>query len=271
MSGTATSAPIPSYIAISSTETKRIAQFESSDVQTKSDIAYIRKNAPNLKTVTAFLKDYRSLTIVLNAFGMGANIQQTALIRKLLTEDPTSTSSTAHKLANPIYTRFAKAMGQFKPPPFASATNVNAIVTAMGTNNFEAAQGAQTPGMADALYFKRAVGSLTSVAQLMSDPRLLKVATIATNMPDQFGSLDYSVQVKLLSKQIDMAKFAKAGYTDKFVERFLTLNAAANSSVTDSTGASAILGGSGSSGNILSALAPAQTSSSTASILSLFA
>lgn len=268
MSGSSISA-IPIYRLVSANEGSRVVAFEKSDPQTKADIAYFTKRAPTLKSPDALLKDYRSLSIVLGAFGMKGALQQTALIRKLITEDPTSKSSVAQRLANPTYLRFANAMGQFKAQPFANQANVDAVVKAIGTQGFEAAQDAQSPGMSDALYFKRSIQSLTTITQLMSDPRLLKVAQAAANMPDQFGTLDYSFQLKLLTKQVTMKNFQNTGYVEKFVSRYLAVISASNSTAVDTTGALSILQGSGSAGNILGSLLP-QSSGGTA-VLSLFA
>lgn len=269
MSGTMALPAIPTYLSISSNETKQIVKFESADIQTKSDIAYFIKQASKLTTVDAFLKDYRSLRIVLGAFGMTANLAQTALLRKLITQNPTSTTAVAQKIANPLYLRFAKAMTQFQPPPFSVASNVTAIVTAIGTNNFEATQDSQSPGLQNALYFKRSISSVTTLEQIMADPKLLAVATIATNMPDQFGALDYDKQVQLLSNKINFTNFKNASYVDTFIKKYLTLNTAATTQ--DPTGALSILSSDGSATNILSALMPASSSTDTASLLSLFA
>ncbi len=263
---------IPTYLSVSSNEAARVTQFEKTDAQTKSDIAYFTKQAPKLTTVAALLKDYRSLSIVLNAYGMSANVQQTALLRQLMTQDPTSTSSVAQKIANPTYMRFAKAMAQFIPPPFATAAGVATVVNATGTGNFENAQDAQSPGVGLALYFKRSIGGLTSLAQLMSDPNMLTVATTSTNMPDSFSSMDYTKQVQLLSAKIDMTKFQNPTYVDKFVEKYLAINTANTQAAVDTTGALAILNGTGNSDTVLGALMPVTASSTgTASILSLFA
>lgn len=260
---------LPVYRLVSANEAARVTAFEKSDPQTKADIAYFTKKSPSLTTPDALLKDYRSLSIVLDAFGMKSALPQTALLRKLMTEDPASKTSVAHKLGNPTYLRFASAMGQFKQQPLANQAGVDAVVKALSTQNFEAAQDAQSPGMSNALYFKRNIQSLTTITQLMSDPKLLKVAQAATNMPDQFGSLDYSFQVKLLSKQVTMKNFQSAAYVDKFVSRYLAVNSASNASTVDTTGALSILQGSGSSQNILGALLPQSSGSN--SVLSLFA
>lgn len=258
---------IPSYLAISANETARIARFETTDAQNKSDIAYFTKQAPKITTADSLLKDYRSLGIVLNAFGMSANIGQTALLKKLMTQDPTSSTSLAQKLANPAYLRFAKAMNQFTTSPFTNQTNVNAVISAVGTNNYEAAQDAQSPGIADALYFKRTIGGLTTLTQLMSDPKLLTVATTATNMPSQFGTLDYQQQVNLLSPKIDMKKFADPSYVQKFITQYLAVNSA---NATASSPITTLFSSTGSV-DITSLLVPSATSNATTgSLLSLF-
>lgn len=271
MSGIATLPPIPTFNLISAHEGADVVKFEKSDAQTSADIAYFKKVAPTLTSPAALLGNYRALTVVLNAFGMSTNIGQTALLKQLMTQNPTSGKSTASEIGNPLYIRFAKAMNQFKPPPFASAAGINAVLTALGTNNFEASQDRLSPGIADALYFKRTIGSATSLSQLMSDPTLLKVATTATNMPSQFGTLDYSTQVKLLSAQINMKDFRKPGHVDQFITKYLALNEASNAAVADPTGALAVLTASGSSADVLGSLFPKTTSSSADGLLSLFA
>jgi hypothetical protein len=289
MSGTSALAPIPLYLSASHGEAANVAKFQVSDPATQTDITYFQQVAPSLKSVSALLGNYRALGIVLNAFGMGSAIGETGLLKDLLTQDPTSSDSVAAQLANPAYTRFATAMQQFNPPPFTSAANIQAVVTALATNNYESAQDTLSPGLANALYFARNITSLTSLDQLMSDPKLLAVATVATSMPTGFGELDFSQQQSLLGAQITMSNFQKPAFVQQFVERYLALNAESSSASNDPTGALAILTGSGSASGvlgslypgssstdssadgILSAAYPTSSSSDSTSILSLFA
>jgi hypothetical protein len=271
MPGAAILPPIPTYNQVSANEPKSIASFAASDPRTKSDAAYFTSVAGTLTTPDALLKNYRALGIVLNAFGIGSYINDTALLKQLMTQNPSDASSTAYKINNPALTRFATAMGQFITSPFATASNVRALLTAGATNNFETSEDSLAPGIANALYFSRTIGSLTSLDQLMSDPKLLQVAETATNMPSQFGTLDYNTQVSLLSAQIKMSNFQKPAFVQQFVTKYLALNEANNATSTDTTGALAILTGSGSSDNIISALIPSSASGASADpILSLF-
>jgi hypothetical protein len=289
MSGTAIMPAIPLYLSASANEPAKVANFETTDINTKSEIAYFQQTAPSLTSVSALLGNYRALSTVLTAFGMSSAISETGLLKDLLTQNPTSTSSVAYQLDNPAYTRFATAMQQFNPPPFSSSSNIQAVVTALATNNYETSQDTLAPGVANALYFARNIGTVTSLDQLMSDSKLLAVATVATNMPTGFGELDFSQQQNLLGAQIKMSSFSSPAYVQQFVMKYLVTNAEANSNTTDPTGALAILTGSGSASGvlgsmfpgssttdssadgILSAAYPTSSSSDTTSILSLFA
>lgn len=289
MSGTAILPAIPLYLSASANEPSKVTKFETTDANTKAEIAYFKKIAPGLTSVSALLGNYRALSTLLTAFGMSSAISETGLLKKLLTQNPASKNSVAYQLANPSYTRFATAMQQFNPPPFSSSANIQAVVTALATNNYESTEDKLSPGVADALYFARNIGSVTSLDQLMSDSKLLAVATAATHMPTGFGALDFSQQQSLLGAQIKMSNFSSPVYVQKFIMKYLVTNAEANTNTTDPTGALAILNGSGSASSvlgsmfpgssptdssadgILSAAFPTSANSDTTSILSLFA
>lgn len=59
------------------------------------------------------------------------------------------------------------------------------------TNRFEKAMGESSPGLREALYFRRMAGEVTSVAQLMSDRALLEVTRGALGLPQSFAMLSF--------------------------------------------------------------------------------
>jgi hypothetical protein len=271
MSGTAILPPIPTYKMVSANEAKYVVSFAASDPQTKSDAAYFTSIAKTLTTPDALLKNYRALGIVLNSFGISSHINDTALLRQVMKQNPNAKTSTAYQINNPALTRFATAMGQFAKPPFASARNVAAMLNANATNNFETNQDELAPGIANALYFGRSIGAVSSIYQLMSDTKLLQVAEIATKQPKSFGSLDFTTQEKLLSAAINVKDFQKPAFVKQFITKYLAINQAENTTPTDSTGAISILSSSGSANNMLSTLMPSNSASNSAnSVLPLF-
>ncbi|CAH2600376.1 Flagellar basal-body rod protein flgF [Rhodovastum atsumiense] len=214
--------PIPAYLIASKDEEKLAAKFAQTNPQAKADIDYFESKAPTLDTADALMKDYRALGILLGAYGMSDQIQYPALIRKLITEDPTSTSSTAQRIGNTNYLAFAKAMAQYASNPFATGDGVQAVTDAYTLNSFEKDQGTQIPGMEQALAFKRQASGITTIAQLMSNLPALKVAVVQTGLDwTSYGAMDYDRQVKLLTSTIDIDDLQDPAKVDRMAEQFL--------------------------------------------------
>lgn len=212
------------YALYSKNEQSYVTKFKSYDPATKAAIAYFQKQAPTITSAAGLLKDYKSLQVVLGAFGMSSSIQSTALLKQLMTQDPTSSSSLAQRMGNPAYLRFAKFMSQWNPPALSDKATVNVIVNGYATNSFETNQDSQNPGLQAALYFKRTASSVTSIAGIMSDPTLTTVVRVAAGLPTQFGMLDYTQQVPILSKAVDVKRLQDPKYVDQVVQRYLALN-----------------------------------------------
>jgi hypothetical protein len=260
--------PATLYLQISKSEPADVTRFEGYDPATKAAIARFRQQAPKLTTPDAPLKDYRSLHVVLGAFNMSASIGDTALLKQLMTQNPSATTSLASKSGNPSYMRFANAMSTWQPPPLSNAQSVATIVTQFATNNFEASEGQQNTGLQQALYFRRMIGSVRSIAQLMSDPTLTSVAVTGSGLPSQFGLLDYSQQVPILTKALDLSKFKDPAYVDRFVEKYFAETQASQAgSTTNATGILSLFSGSGATqgADLLSALFGSASSGSSQS------
>lgn len=234
--------PVPVYLTASQNESAQVAKFQSYDPSTKASVAYFQQQAPSLTTPGALLKDYRSLQLVLGAFSMGSYISDTALLRQLMTQDPSDKSSLAARSANPLFQRFAQFMSNWNPPPLSNAQTVGTITRQFATNNYEQAQGRQSPGVQQALYFRRSIGSVTSAQQIIADPTLLQVVTTGYGLPQQFGLLDYNQQVSILTRTVDFSKLKSQDDIDRFAEKFLLMNqmnAITGAGTVTSTGSSA--------------------------------
>ncbi len=222
---------IPMYLATIWDETARVGKFAKSDPVTKADIAYLQKIAPKLNSPDALLKDFRALKVVLGAYGMSDRMPQTALLKKLLTQDPQAKGSLARGLANQAAFRFATALGNWKSSgssPFSNTNTLSQIANSYAQNSFEANQGKQIPGMQQALYFRRTIASATTVPMVISDSKLMEVVSGALDLPVQFGILDYERQVVELTKKLKFDKFKDPAFVDKFAQRYLAAKAAAN-------------------------------------------
>ena len=222
MSGSTGLPPLQSYLTYGADEAKYANAAAAGNAQQSGLISYFQKHAGGITSPSALLGDYKALTVVLGAFGLSSSINDTALLKKLLTQDPTSKTSLAQALGNAKYLSFANALSTWKPPPFATAAGINSVVTAYKTNQFEISAGQQTPGLQNALYFKRTAGSITTLTQLQSDANLLAVAVTGVGLPlTDFDELTFTQQTALLKNKLNIKDLQKPSYVQHLSELYL--------------------------------------------------
>jgi hypothetical protein len=207
------------------------------------EVERFRARAAELGSVDALMKDRRTLTFVLEAYQLESEIDKRAVVRRLLTEDPTDLGSFANRMVDPRYRQINRDFGGKDGPPLADAALVEKIVKLTLTNRFEKANGEANPGLREAMYFKRMIGTVSSVTGLMGDRVLTAVARTALGLPKQFGLLDYEQQKAILEKRLDPGKFKDPAWVNRFVQRYLTLNEDAAAPAADPR--LALLGGAG--------------------------
>lgn len=250
---------IPTFLADNKNEQTLATRWARGDGQAKSDVAYFQAHAAKLTTVDALMKDYRSLKIVLGAYNVSDLLAYPALTRQLLTQNPSSATSTAQKIGNPNYLRLAKTFNQFTNNPLGNSTNVATIVNSYVTNAWEAAQNTQTPGIQNALTFSRTASQITSITQLMSNPPALKVAVAKTGIGyTTYGGMSYDQQVTLLTSKIKLADFQDPKKVTTMAEQYLiqAVQDPASWGAADTTGNTVLsLFGGGGSTSVLSLFA----------------
>ena len=277
MSGITGLQPIPLYLSYAAQEDKYATASLRTDPLSSAELAYFQKVAPSITTPAALLKDYKALSVVLGAFGLQDKIGQTAILQKLLTQDPTSKTSLAQTLGNTKFLLFAKALSNWDPPPFSTASGVAQIASSFTTNVFEKTADKQSPGLAAALYFTREASSLKSVASVQSDPDLLKVVVTSLGLPlENFQLLSFEQQTADLKSKLNLADFQSPAKVKQDAEQYLvSQQSAADTEPASGSLASLFDDGADTSGNsVLDLLDPSSTGSSDSSganTLSLFA
>jgi hypothetical protein len=201
-----------------------IEKAYAADSSSATDIAYFKSVASTLTTPDALLKNYRALTFVATAYGLGSQVDQTAILQKLMTQNPNATTSLAQQLSDNNYRTFANAMSSWSPPPFSSATGINAAIAGYQQHSFQTSIGQDSVPLQEASYFTSNAKGLTQLTQLMSDPALLDVVTTALGIPAAFGNLSYDQQVAILTPRVKMADFATAAGVGKFVDQYLAMD-----------------------------------------------
>jgi hypothetical protein len=195
-------------------------RFEQQKTITR-EVDRFRERAREIGSVEALMKDRRTLSFVLEAFQLESEIDKRGIIRKLLTDDPSDLRSFANRMVDPRYRQINRAFGGNEGMPLADPRLVERIIDQALTNRFEKAQGEANPGLREAMYFKRLIGTVRDVNALMSDRVLTSVARGALGLPEKFGLLSFEQQKTILEKRIDFESFKDPKAVDRFVQTYL--------------------------------------------------
>ena len=230
MSGITGLSPVTLYVSYAANETTRAQAALKSNPEATALIAYFKKEAPSINSPDALLKNYKVLSVVLGAFNLQGSVKDTAILRQLLTQNPSSSSSLAQRLGNAQYQLFANALSNWNPSPFSTTAGINQIVSSYTTNQFEQSANQQQSGLSNALEFTREASSLKSVAAVQSDVNLLSVAVTGLGLPLQnFEELSFDQQTTLLQKKLNVADLQKPSYVQHLVESYLVQQPSASS------------------------------------------
>ena len=222
MSGTTGLSPLSLYNLYAGNESKYASASIAANPQSTALISYFQKNAASITSPDALLKNYKVLSLVLGAFGLQSSINNTAVLRKLMTQNPNSSASLAQSLGNVKYQLFAQALSNWTTPPFAKAASRTQLIAAYTTNIFEQTADEQAPGLAKALYFTREAKSLKTETAIQSDAGLLAVAVTAVGLPLQnFEELNFNQQTTLLKGKLDVSTLQDPSVAKRMAEQYL--------------------------------------------------
>ncbi|MDB5409735.1 MAG: hypothetical protein JWL84_4647 [Rhodospirillales bacterium] len=261
--------PIVDYKLATANQAQLLAQFKKSPSYSQS-VSYYQANIGSVSSVDDLLKNRQLLTVALSAFQLEGDINNTGIIKKLLTQDPSNSTSLANQLLDPRYKAFAQAFWSLSTDGGAqiqTATSINAVLAGYQTNQYEkwVSSTDNDPSVRQALYTQRTVqdaidissvgslyatfqkspaiaaavsyyqsniGNVTSVNGLISDPKLLNFALAATNIDPTTISTD---TVRTLLTQ-DPTKATSLAQQDpqylQFAQFFSSLNTDGGSSIS---------------------------------------
>ncbi len=186
---------------------------------TSKDVADFRARAAKVTSAEDMLKDYKLMKFALTAYGLESELGKTAVLRKLLTEDPASDKSFANRMVDPRYKQFAQDMAKWDPPALSDPEMLAKVEKNYITNAFEIAESAN--GLRASLYFKRKAEGVTSVANIIGDKVMMEVVRGALNLGDKFSMLDYDQQKRILTQRLNMEDFQNPKKVDQMAQRYL--------------------------------------------------
>lgn len=238
--------------------TQNLARYQAmtaAEPAVKSATAYYEANIGKVNSIEDFVGNYRLLSYALDAYGLGDQVHNTALIEKVLEGGVSNAKSLANTLSDSRWKAFATAF-DFVGKGVASATAESAVQTTVGDyveQQLESDQGAENVGVQLALYFQRVAPAVTSEYGVLADKNLLEVAQTIFGLSP---GTNIDQQAKALSKLMPVADLQDPKKLQQLTERFTamydltygpgsdamtSLTASSDNSASDTSAASAIL------------------------------
>lgn len=222
--------PVTQFLQAQKDEATASANYAKTDTLTQREATSFEKDASSITSASDLMGNYSALQVVLGAYGLGSISNETALVKQLLTQDPSSSTSLAKSSGNAQWLAFADAFesmgangGTATATPFTSDV-ISSVVTKFEETQYEESKANTKTGIGNALYFTRTMTSATTLSGIMSDSKLLNVVETAEGFdPDTFGALDYDQQVRMLSAKVNMNDFSSAENIQKYAEKYLVM------------------------------------------------
>jgi hypothetical protein len=160
----------------------RYQKMVANEPSVKTATAYYAANIGSVKSIKDLVGNYRLLSYALTAYGLGDQVNNKALVTKVLEGGVTNSDGSnnpkalANTLANANWAKFAKAF-DFLGSGASSVTSSTAVATteaAYGEQTLETQQGKQDVGVQLALYFQRVAPTIKSAYSVLGDKNLLE-------------------------------------------------------------------------------------------------
>ena len=233
--------PITDLKLAQANETQDVKQQASSPTVVR-DIAAFTKAIAGATSITSALQNPDVLKVLLTANGMADQIAYPALAEKALMSNPSDTSSLANQLGDTRwqglvsdYNFYSNGLAELQNPTVqAQITQAYAQVTWM--NSLDAA----TPGLSDALEFKKQASQITSVDQILGDPVNRAVVLTALGIPQQVAFQDITAQEQAVSSRLDISKLQDPTFVNSLTDQYLLNMQQQNQGSTSSTSIEAL-------------------------------
>lgn len=199
----------------------------------KNEAAYFEANIGKIKTVDAFVKNYRVFNFAMKAYGLEDMAYAKAYMKKVLTSNLSDKASFANKLSDARFTNFAKAFGYLNGTSLDTAAKASDVVKAYVQQSMEDDLGATDQGVKLALYFKRMAPSVKTAYGLLADTALWQVAKTVYGFPTEMGLADIDQQAKAVKSRLNIADLQDPAKVDKLLKRFTVMWDATQNTATN--------------------------------------
>jgi hypothetical protein len=193
---------------------------EQPDVTTAT--AYYKANIGSVTSAADLVKNYRLLSYALDAYGLGNQIDSTALVQKVLEGGVTNPKSLANTLPNPAWKAFAAAF-DFTDSGSASPSATASVTTTTGDyveEQLESNEGQQDPGVQLALYFQRVAPTVTSSYGILGNENMLEVVQTIFGLGSTTTTSQIDAEATTVSKLVPLSELQDPKKVTQLAERF---------------------------------------------------
>ena len=199
----------------------RYQKMIASEPTVKTATDYYAANIGKVTSISDLVGNYRLLSYALTAYGLGDQVNNKALVTKVLEGGVTSSKALANTLSNPNWAKFAKAF-DFVDNDAGSISTSSAVSTTEANYNetkLESQEGQQDVGVQLALYFQRVAPTIKSSYNVLGDENLLEAfQTIFGVTLNSYGSIDTNASI--VSKLMPMSDLTNPTKLKSLTERF---------------------------------------------------
>jgi hypothetical protein len=203
--------------------TQNLARVQASTAKeptVKTASAYYAANIGKVTSIDQFVGNYRLLSYALDAYGLGSQINSTALIKQVLEGGVTNPKALANTL--PQWKAFATAFDFVGSGAASVSTSTAIAATEKGyvEQQLESDAGQQDVGVQLALYFNRVAPTVTSMYGFLADKNLLEAVETIFGLPTAFGTENVDTQAKVLGTLFKITDLQDPTKLKQLTERF---------------------------------------------------
>ncbi len=208
--------------------TQNLARYQAmtaAEPAVKSATAYYEANIGKVASIQDFVGNFRLLSYALDAYGLGDQVNNTALIEKVLEGGVSNPKSLANTLSNSRWKTFAAAF-DFVGNGASSVSSASAVKTTTPDyveQQLESDQGAQDVGVQLALYFQRVAPTISSEYGVLADQNLLEVAQTIFGLSPAISATNIDAHAQTLSKLMPLADLSDPKKLQQLTERFTAM------------------------------------------------
>lgn len=206
----------------------RFAEAIRAEPTAKREIARFRDRIGKIQNVDELVKDPQLFSFVMKAFGLENQIYAKAMMKRILTADPTDKSSLVNKLTDPRYREINKALGfdgdgKVGRVDFTNPSWTDSMVDRYVTQRMIDEQKEENPPVGLALDFERKAKNLTSWYKVLADPDMAKFIRTAFGLLDSIAQGSVDGQAKLLEQRMRIEDLQDPQVRKKLIRQFAAI------------------------------------------------